>query len=269
MYDGEWLRSPLGWRALRCLNLKVICFSRTLHQTIQRYGITSFHAQYFPEPSEQVVNYGKPRVFFWQRINEINWPLVKQLLAGNEVEQVVLRDDPDPTHIFVEPEPNEVGIEIVRNLTVAAGTPQEDYLRLLSSCNVFIAPRLREGIGLSFLEAMARGMCVVGADLPTMNEYIFNGENGLLFDPERATSVDLTAFAECGRRARARVADGWQQWQASLPAMLQFIAEPTTRQRSYGSKILLLLWDAARHVRLRIEKVFPKLFAPTTVAVKR
>ncbi len=272
MYDAEWQRSGLGWRALCRLGLKVICFSKALYETTRRFGLNSYYVQYFPEPSTQAVSYSSPRVFFWQRINQLDWPLVKHILAENNIAKIVLRDDPDPGHVFTEPDYDDVEklqIEIVRNLKVGGGTRRGDYLQLLSSCNVFIAPRLREGIGLSFLEAMALGMCVVGADLPTMNEYISSAENGFLFDPERPAPIDLTGFAECGRRARATIAHGHQQWRASLPSILKFISEPSTREISYWTTILLLLWDLARRLRLGLAQLFPSQSSSLRGTVKR
>ncbi len=261
MYDNERQRSGLGWRALHRLGLKVICFSKTLYETTQRFGINSLYVQYFPKPHEQEVAYGMPRVFLWQRVNEIGWPLVKSILAGNNVEKIVLKADPDPSHIFDEPENKDVrefNIEVERDLKIADGTSYDDYLRLLSSCNVFIAPRLSEGIGLSFLEAMAMGMCVVGPNRPTMNEYVSPGNTGFLFDPERHDPIDLADFAGCGSRARAWIANGWTEWQASLPAILDFIAEPISKQHSFGSTFPLFLLWGVDHVVRKITKLIER-----------
>jgi glycosyltransferase involved in cell wall biosynthesis len=260
MYDSEWQRSNVGWRALRLLGLKVICFSKTLYEITQHAGIRSFQVQYFPEVPKETVSYGRPRVFFWQRVDEIGWPLVKRILGENDIEKTVLRDDPDPNHVFTEPDPEDTArfhVEVVRNLKLAGGGKSDEYMRLLSNCNVFIATRLREGIGLSFLEAMALGMCVVAPDAPTMNEYISTEEDGFLFDPEQVSAIDLARFADCGRRARARVAKGREQWETALPAMLEFVSTPVQRRRSYWDTIRLLLWDLARHAKLAIDKRFP------------
>ena len=52
-------------------------------------------------------------------------------------------------------------------------------MEFLSSCNIFIVPRMFEGIGLTFLEAMASGMFVISSDTPIMNEYISHKNNGV------------------------------------------------------------------------------------------
>jgi glycosyltransferase involved in cell wall biosynthesis len=246
MYDNEWNRTNLGWRVLRRLDLKVICFCESLYQVTQRFGIHSMLVRYFPEVPEQSATYENIRVFLWQRVNEIGWPLLKKLLPGNDIENIILKDDPDPNHLFAEPEPEELAkfkIEIVRDVKLGGGNSAAEYARLLSRCNVFVAPRLREGIGLSFLDAMARGMCVLAADEPTMNEYICSGENGLLFAPDRPSPADLSNFAKLGMCARRFIENGRANWQASLPTILHFIHEPTHGRRSRWMTLLYLFWD--------------------------
>ena len=72
---------------------------------------------------------------------------------------------------------NKIGNTDVINLDMYSNS--EEYMDHLSRCNIFIAPRLYEGIGLTFLEAMANGMVVLSPNSPTMNEYIQNNINGV------------------------------------------------------------------------------------------
>lgn len=58
---------------------------------------------------------------------------------------------------------------------------RQDYLRDLGKFQVYFAPRKYEGIGMTFLEAMAMGMCVIAENAPTANEYIISGRNGILY----------------------------------------------------------------------------------------
>jgi len=59
---------------------------------------------------------------------------------------------------------------------------RNEYEKILCSKQIYIAPRIKEGIGLSFL-SMAAGRVVVAPNFPTMNEYIIHTENGYLYDP--------------------------------------------------------------------------------------
>ena len=49
-------------------------------------------------------------------------------------------------------------------------------------CNVFIAPRKKEGIGLIIIEAISKGMFIVGYNDSTMNEYITDKKIGFLIN---------------------------------------------------------------------------------------
>ena len=90
----------------------------------------------------------------------------------------------------------------------------------------FSLPRPAEGIGHSFIEAMALGHCVVAADRPTMNEYIRDGVNGLLYDPDRPRSLDFSRSRELGLAARASSAAGRKAWLDALPDIRRFLEEP-------------------------------------------
>jgi glycosyltransferase involved in cell wall biosynthesis len=80
---------------------------------------------------------------------------------------------------------------------------------------------------MSFLEAMARGQCVIAADNPTMNEYITHGVNGLLFAPRQPMPLDLAAMPRLGRRAREGIEDGFERWQRDRRGrLLDYIAAP-------------------------------------------
>ena len=86
--------------------------------------------------------------------------------------------------------------------------------RAMDAAAFYIAPRVYEGIGMSFLEAMARGRCVVAADHPTMNEYIEHGKTGFLFQPDAITSLEYTEeqIREIQRASRDYILNGYEHW---------------------------------------------------------
>jgi glycosyltransferase involved in cell wall biosynthesis len=67
----------------------------------------------------------------------------------------------------------------------------DQYLAILEKARVFVAPRRWEGIGLSSLEAMSRGIPVVGLASPTLNEYIENGVTGVLIKDKFSSLPDI------------------------------------------------------------------------------
>ena len=84
---------------------------------------------------------------------------------------------------------------------------------------------------MSVLEAMASGHCVAAPNAPTMNEYISNGTNGLLYDLGRLARLDFAEAKVIGARARESVERGHERWLTSIPALLDFVTTPTEAAR--------------------------------------
>ena len=71
-------------------------------------------------------------------------------------------------------------------------TTQSELRSIYDSHGVFLYPSLFDGFGKVFLEAMARGLCVVGTHAGGMPDIIKDGENGLLVgfhDPAAVVSA--------------------------------------------------------------------------------
>jgi glycosyltransferase involved in cell wall biosynthesis len=139
-------------------------------------------------------------------------------------------------------------------VTTIAAESRDEYLLATSAANVFLAPRAAEGIGLTFLEAMARGGAVIAYDAPTMNEYIRNGDNGILLKPEpvagQATlvsrfrealfadrnphllshrqdwaNVEALGMEAVGGQARADCRVGQMKWREDIRSYASFVSD--------------------------------------------
>lgn len=231
MYDAMMLGNHFHWHP-DFNQAKIMCFSSQLRQQVMIHTRTTALFQFFPDPSryQVITDYEELRGFFWYRVKEINPPMILDLCKDYKFEKLIIHNAPDPAkeHLLM-PE------WLPRSDTIEMSTwthSQGDYMIILRRCNVFFAPRPREGIGMSFLEAMASGMCVVAPYAATMNEYISNGTNGLLYQFDRKCRLDLARARDIGLRARESVERGFRRWQASIPMMLEFIATPTAAARS-------------------------------------
>jgi glycosyltransferase involved in cell wall biosynthesis len=58
-----------------------------------------------------------------------------------------------------------------------------DTKEALSVMDVFVLPSLKEGLGLSLMEAMFAGIAAIGSDIGGIRSLIKHGENGLLVKP--------------------------------------------------------------------------------------
>lgn len=240
MYDAMQWAGGFYWKPT--FNAaKVACFSWALRQEVMRRGAVQAGFQYYPDPArfEPVEGFDALRGFLWYRRRDISPQTVFRLTRGTELERLVVHDAPDPGHEAPDPWPEPPAH--VRRLERTAWSPGGDaYAAALRASNLFFAPRPLEGIGMSVLEAMASGHCVVAPNAPTMNEYISHGTNGLLYVPGRRGRLDFSRARELGARARESVERGHRRWTASIPDLLEFVATPTAALRARGERCSII-----------------------------
>lgn len=66
-----------------------------------------------------------------------------------------------------------------------------DTREVLSMMDLFVLPSLKEGLGLSLMEAMAKGLGVIASDIGGIKSLIQNGHNGLLVKPADVRGLSL------------------------------------------------------------------------------
>jgi glycosyltransferase involved in cell wall biosynthesis len=88
--------------------------------------------------------------------------------------------------------------DVRRRIEMLHWREQDDLREVYDRCGVFLFPSFFEGFGKTFLEAMARGLCVVAADAGGMRDVIRNGIDGLLVPPGDAEALTDAADALIG-----------------------------------------------------------------------
>jgi glycosyltransferase-like protein len=95
-------------------------------------------------------------------------------------------------------------------LVLAGVLPDELIPAFYRLGDAFVFPSVREGFGLALLEAMASGTPVVSSAQPPFTEFLTDGENALLVDPERtdhlARAMEVILDEGVRRRLRAAAA---------------------------------------------------------------
>ncbi len=220
MYDGVAdFNSPI-WSEYRDCN--IINFSHTLNKKCKEYGLSSYYIQYFPKP-KNILNQGdKNKVFLWQREENISIETIDKTIGINNLDKVYLHRVPDPECNLKDiPEKWQDKVQISEWFD-----SKSDMDNYMQDCAIYYAPRKLEGIGMSFLEAMALGRCVIAPDNPTMNEYISNGQNGYLYDYKNPVHIDLENIDEIQKNAYEFIAKGYEKFEANKREILKWIEIP-------------------------------------------
>jgi hypothetical protein len=214
---------------------KVLSFSTAVHVLATAFGIVSYQARYYPEPAIPARIIDGLHGFLWiRRERELGWQLVRSLVGDTEFNSFHIHLAGDPGFPPVQV-PSAEDIASYHITTSRWFDQRADFEAVVERANVFFAPRLAEGIGQSFLEAMGRGQCVVAADNPTMNEYIVHGVNGLLYDPGRPSPLDFSDVPRSGENARCGMISGRSRWEAMEQAVVDYILTPSSTL--YGGTI--------------------------------
>lgn len=231
MWDDIYWMKNIEWLEYQKILIKIVCFSKTLYNKLNKLGFDCEYFQYFidPESIKPVTDYDSKRVYFWNRTEEINWKTVKKFLGNTPVDSLTFMAVPDPTQNPQVPPEGELisyNIQLYNQFL-----DYEKYIDIVSKSNIYIAPRKFEGIGMSFLEALCRGQCVIAPNYPTMNEYIIHGVNGYLYNLEKLEEIDITNFNLVGEEARARAIDGFKKWQQQKIKLVEYITSPNNIKR--------------------------------------
>jgi glycosyltransferase involved in cell wall biosynthesis len=256
-FDKEW------WQGLG--RVRILCFAWILFQRLRSWHFNAFHAQFYPDPSafRVIEDFSSFRGYLWQRRPEISWSTVRALAPSLKWDHFQLHIGMDPgSGEIVPPSSSECRRSHI-NLSrftkdVSTSGP------VFGNANVYFAPRVSEGIGMSFLEAMACGCCVVAANAPTMSEYIDHNVSGLLYDPQRPVELNFSRFAELGAAARRSIENGFTDWVNDLANRLPDVLFPD------GSSIIpprTLQIKSLAHIRSIPASIAPNVSPKLTIAI--
>ena len=271
MYDGVCSFPDSFWMNYK--NCNIINFSKTLHEKLQKFGLSTNYIQFFPEPLECNEG-GEKQVYFWQRTQSINLEKILCLLENYDIEKVHIHAVSDPGSYIDRPSE-----ELIRKYNIEYSDwyeSKEDMLNDEKNYAFYVAPRECEGIGMSFLEAMAMGKVVIAVDAPTMNEYIESGKTGFLFDNKNINPIEKKEIQQIQKNVYEYICKGFQEWQERKYDILKWVLEkPHVNEELYNRKfgdttiiskhflfhMLILTYEKGNTYRL-----FGKLKVPEAIA---
>lgn len=212
--------------------IKILNFSSSLHTSTVSHGIASKYVKYFPPKAySEPANFDKGlRGFVWlRREDQVNWGTIKKLINGTAFESFHIHVHEDPGTSEIKLPTNDEIQEF--NITISTWFENKnELLDIMNSSNVFFCSRVEEGIGQAFLDALSHGKCVVAANQGTMNEYIVDGINGLLYDNFSPVSLDFSKAKQLGQSAWRTCELGRKKWEFCEEDIVNYIISDNSSQ---------------------------------------
>jgi len=196
--------------------LRVLCFCNA--DSVYYNNFDLLLVKYYPKPVKSRPILKDKVLFFWERIDSLPFSKLMEMFDLKQFEKVYFMQR------------NDAGCECLHHsfyklpknvIVVDNWLSKRNYEKIMNECNIAVAPRLCEGIGHGFLDYMARGVCIIAYDLPTHNEYIINGFNGILF--KNFSYIDLKDWRRFGRNAFDTISMGNERWLIDIDNILEWV----------------------------------------------
>lgn len=227
-------------------NFTIISFSSFLYSKLKTIGLDCHYIQYFPEVTINDNSGSSESIFFWNRRTNLNINIIGKLFSKSNVSKIHWHQALDPGQKLVSLR-SKYQKHFTVKITKWFETKKEMY-DYRDQSSYYFAPRLSEGIGHSFLEAMASGRCVIAPNKPTMNEYIKHGVNGLLYNPKNVKSIGKHDLIMIKKNALLYCSEGRKQWNKNKSNIFTWI-EKSTHLNSFS----LIFWLFIRFLRSPIK----------------
>ena len=234
MYDGTGEAPDDFWIGYKDFN--IINFSSTLHKRLQKIGLSTNYIQFFPEP-KNIINWGdSTSAFFWNRREIINVNSLERIFEDLKLKSL---------HLHVAMDPNEkitLAKEEIKNKYLVTQSEWFDTREIMQETieksSIYIAPRPYEGIGMSFLEAMSMGRCVISPNNPTMNEYIINGVTGFLYEIDNPRLFVDANISDIQQQTYKYIQNGYKKWENEKFKILIWILQKPNSKALNTTKVL-------------------------------
>lgn len=245
-YDDKW------WGSLP-KNVHIIAFSEIIYKKALRAKLSALHLRYFKSPGElQPAPWNGNRVvYYWNRVGMVGPDFLEQFCSRINADELLFKPDIDPRIDANKYYDLPARLGNTKVTVLQPTQDRNDFLDKIRRANIVISPRLAEGVGMVFLESLARGCAVVAHNAPTMNEYIVNKESGLLIEksctkkgllkrhpsptsyeePYLITpfqdwkSISKINFEKLGKAALDNHIKGYAAWQHQLKLLYEFIMD--------------------------------------------
>jgi glycosyltransferase involved in cell wall biosynthesis len=254
MYDAVLSLRDSQWWEYR--QFKTVSFCEALTSKLKKLGMDLFPVKFFPRVATESwrPTDDTPRVFFWRRGARPDLSMVAAMFPEGVQTEILYRSDVGDS---IPALPSRM-----RLIPLPWFSSRQEYLAKVAACDLYVAPRESEGIGLAFLEALSCGVPVLAIDAPTMNEYVQPGRNGFLFgQPAPALTKAVLVHMrddvlERGRRSR-------KEFEVQIPALLDYVlqkSKPHPTRYHTGFETIIVVRQLARRIKAWVRAICSKTF---------
>ena len=232
MYDDDW-GSRAQWKRIGASGTHVISFCDAISKRATLGGVPAnrlLDLRFAYDPDAFVGFEGDPEVAaIWDRgffgLNEF-----KRIFPPGFFRKLIVIRRPQPGLSFApisEADRTAYNISLIESEFI----PKEEYLQLVREPGVFLAPRPKEGIGMSFLEMLAMGKCVIAHNDATMNEYITDGKNGIVRDfyAKSQNPISREEIEAVRASVKTFALSQFKRWKSDLVQIVSFMTEAAKR----------------------------------------
>lgn len=243
MYDDF---HPYCWyrKYLQIANVRCISFCTEVHDFVHKnMWMDSLHVQYYPDDIPYTIDYIGKKIYRRYR-GDISWEMVQNVLWDQSIDRLTIKNIPDPWYKSLDLDPNDIKKYNISFIDTFF-TEHDEHYRSVYQHNIFIAPRSREGIWMSFLDALSGWMCVIWYNQATMNEYITDDQDWILTDFRN--KIDLGKYKDLWLAAKERYSIWHKKRQTYKKHIIRFIDKEELSywysiSKFYLSSLLFYLW---------------------------
>jgi glycosyltransferase involved in cell wall biosynthesis len=171
-------------------HIKIVCFSQALYDMASRAGLPCIRLKFYKNSDDfEPAQWKNRQIFYWNRRGLVGPQFLHKLCTAIQAEEIIFRPDLDPgapRELYYEL-PSRLGDTSVK---VINEMDRDSHFKAVKDSNILLAPRVAEGVGMTFIEAMSRSSAVLAYDASTMNEYIRHKQNGFLFNSLASRRID-------------------------------------------------------------------------------
>ena len=232
------------WRQMSSLGIKILKFSNKIDESIGTIKLETLSLRYYLKPASLNLNNNsnKLKIFFWDRggIKIKEWI---KFFDEKDIDEITYFSKPDYGRIESDIKNLIMNKRLKVNILKENFFTKEKFIQIISKNDVFVCPRKKEGIGMTIVEAISRGMFIIGYNDSTMNEYINESNIGFLFDETTDEKININNILDHYEARKLNAENKYNNWLKQKKDILPLFKKKPTISKKITDKILFMIND--------------------------